>query len=106
MESIPTPELVGTHLDTLEFPRGMPTDETADRLYDHLDHLHGVRAFLDTYPGIEAWATRRGFLEAGIQDHDVLLSSGFPDARTLLPTGNADTVCFLTFRTRGSGGST
>jgi hypothetical protein len=97
MESISTPERVETSLGTLEFPLGMPTDETADRVYDHWDHLHAVRGFVDTYSGVSVWAGRRGFLEAGIEDHDVLLFSEFMDASTLVLTGNADTVYFLTF---------
>lgn len=75
MESLSTPERVETQLGTLEFPLGMPTDETADRVYDHLDRLHAVRGFLDAYSGVSLWAARKGFLEAGIRDNDVLVFS-------------------------------
>ncbi|MGJ3561932.1 DUF1214 domain-containing protein [Streptomyces sp. INA 01156] len=97
MESISTPERVETHLGTLEFPLGVPTEETANRVYDHVGHVRAVSAFLDAYSGVSLWAARRGFLEAGIQDHDVLLFSEFMDPKTLVLTGNADTVYFLTF---------
>ncbi|WP_368732985.1 DUF1254 domain-containing protein [Streptomyces alkaliphilus] len=97
MASISTPERIETHLGTLEFPLGVPTDETADRLYEHLDRAHGMRAFLDAYSGVNLWAARRGFLDAGIEDHDVLIFSEFMDAGTVLLTGNADTVYFVTF---------
>ncbi|MZF85265.1 DUF1254 domain-containing protein [Streptomyces sp. SID5643] len=97
MESISTPEQVETHLGTLEFPLGVPTEETANRVYDHLDRVRAVSAFLDAYSGVSVWAARRGFLEAGIQDHDVLLFSEFMDSKTLVLTGNADTVYFVTF---------
>ncbi len=97
LESISTPEQVETHLGTLEFPLGVPTDETADRVYGHLDHVRAVSAFLDAYSGVSLWAARRGFLEAGIQDHDVLLFSEFMDPKTLVLTGNADTVYFISF---------
>lgn len=97
MKSLSTPERVETHLGTLEFPLGRPTGETADRVYDHLDYVHAVRGFLDAYSGVNAWAARKGFLEAGIRDHDVLLFSEFMDSETLLLTGNADTVYFVTF---------
>ncbi|WP_323379949.1 DUF1254 domain-containing protein [Streptomyces alkaliphilus] len=97
MESISTPERIETHPGTLEFPLGVPTDETADRLYDHLDGLHAVRAFLDAYSGVNLWAARRGFLDAGIEDHDVPIFSEFMDAGTVLLTGNADPVYFVTF---------
>ncbi|MFF0687642.1 hypothetical protein ACFYUG_16205 [Streptomyces albogriseolus] len=94
MESISTPERVETHLGTLEFPLGVPTEETANRLYDHVGHVRAVSAFLDAYSGVSLWAARRGFLEAGIQDNDVLLFSEFMDPKTLVLTGNADTVYF------------
>ncbi|MEU8845642.1 hypothetical protein AB0C70_05250 [Streptomyces sp. NPDC048564] len=82
MESLSTPERVESHLGTLEFPLGMPTDETADRLYDHLDQVHAVRGFLDAYSGVSMWAARKGFLEAGVRDHDVLLFSEFMGPET------------------------
>ncbi|WP_208860827.1 DUF1254 domain-containing protein [Streptomyces griseoflavus] len=97
MESISTPERVETHLGTLRFPLGVPTDDTANRVYDHVAYVRAVSAFLDAYSGVSLWAARRGFLEAGIQDHDVLLFSEFMDPKTLVLTGNADTVYFLTF---------
>ncbi|MFE1578768.1 DUF1254 domain-containing protein [Streptomyces fradiae] len=97
VESVSTPERVETHLGALEFPLGYPTDETADLLYDHLDHLHAVRGFLDAYSGVNLWAARRGLADLGVQDHDVLLFSEFMDAKALVLTGNADTVYFITF---------
>lgn len=75
----------------------MPSEETANRLYDHLDHVRAVGAFLDAYSGVSLWASRRGLLEAGVRDHDVLLFPEFMTPRSLVLTGNADTVYFLTF---------
>ncbi|WP_225849868.1 DUF1254 domain-containing protein [Streptomyces sp. HPF1205] len=95
--AISTPERVETRLGTWDFPLGMPTEETADRVYDHLDRMRAVSAFLDAYSGVSLWAARKGFHEAGVLDHDVLLFSRFMDARTLVLTGNADTVYFLSF---------
>ncbi|WP_258049606.1 DUF1254 domain-containing protein [Streptomyces finlayi] len=97
MESISTPEQVETHLGSLEFPLGMPTEETANRVYDHLDHVYAVSAFLNAYSGVDMWAFRKGFLDAGIRDHDVMICSEFMDAKSLVLTGNADTVYFVTF---------
>ncbi|MFJ7175707.1 DUF1254 domain-containing protein [Streptomyces massasporeus] len=97
VESLSTPDRVETRLGTLEFPLGAPTDETADRVYDHLDRLHAVRGFLDACSGVSMWAARKGFLDAGIRDHGVLFFSEFMDPETLVLTGNADTVYFVTF---------
>ena len=43
---IMTPDRVETRIGTLEFDDGFPTQATADLLYDHLDFLRGVEAFL------------------------------------------------------------
>ena len=96
-ESASTPPAVETHLGTLEFPLGVPTEETAARLYDHLDYLHGVNAFLNVLPGVNTWAIRRGYLEAGIRDDDVVLWSEMMDAGTLLLGGSVDSVYFSSF---------
>jgi hypothetical protein len=49
--SITTPDTVKTRLGTLEFHDGGPTPDTAERLYDHLDFMRGVEAFLNSLPG-------------------------------------------------------
>lgn len=97
VESISTPERVETRLGMLDFPLGMPTEDTANRVYDHLDRMRAVSAFLDAYSGVSVWAARKGLLEAGIHDHDVLVFSELMDPGALVLTGNADTVYFLTF---------
>jgi hypothetical protein len=45
-ESILTPESVETRLGTLKFFDGFPDDETAKKVYDNLDFMRGVQAFL------------------------------------------------------------
>ena len=51
LASITTPDTVETRLGTLEFDDGAPTKETAALLYEHLDFLHGVQAYLGAIPG-------------------------------------------------------
>ncbi|MCZ2523635.1 DUF1254 domain-containing protein [Streptomyces sp. HB2AG] len=97
VDSVSTPERVETRLGTLEFPLGVPTEETQRRIHDHLDHVHALNAFLNAYRGVSTWATRRAFLAAGVEDNDVLLFSGLMDAASLLLTANADTVYFVSF---------
>ena len=46
LQSISTPDKVESRLGTLEFDDGAPSDATAALLYDHLDFVHGVEAFL------------------------------------------------------------
>ena len=51
LRSISTPDRVESRLGTLEFRDGAPTKATAELLYDHLDFVHGVEAFINRLPG-------------------------------------------------------
>ncbi|MDH3548533.1 MAG: hypothetical protein OEQ16_04225, partial [Gammaproteobacteria bacterium] len=51
LDSISTPNQVETSIGTLEFLDGAPLPETADRVYDYLDTMRGVDAFLKGMPG-------------------------------------------------------
>ncbi|TRW45689.1 DUF1254 domain-containing protein [Georgenia yuyongxinii] len=95
--AITTPSSVEAGVGTLEFTDGYPTEQTASKLRDHLDYLHGVEAFMNTVQGVSTYALRRGFLDAGVMDGDVLLFSELMDSRSLFLTGNADTVYFWSF---------
>lgn len=95
--SITTPDTVQTRLGTLEFDDGAPTPETAARLYDNLDFIRGVEAFLSSYPGASIHAIRRGLLDAGVDDNAVLLYPELMDSASLFLTPNSDTVYFWSF---------
>jgi hypothetical protein len=95
--AITTPSSVATGIGTLEFTDGYPKGESAEKLGDHLDYLHGVETFMNTIQGVSVYAIRKAFLEAGIEDGDVLIFSELMDSRTLALTANADTVYFWTF---------
>jgi len=95
--AVTTPSRVQAGIGTLEFSDGYPTRETADRLRDHLDYLHGVEAFMNSVQGVSTMALRDGYLDAGIADGDVVIFSGLMDSRSLFLTPNADTVYFWTF---------
>ena len=87
--SITTPDAVQTRIGTLEFNDGAPTPDTAQRLYDNLDFMRGVDAFLSSYPGASIEAIRQGFLDAGVEDNQVLL---FPE-RFYAATGDTPAMC-------------
>ena len=97
LRSISTPEQVETRLGTLEFDDGAPSEETAALLYDNLDFMHGVEAFINSFPGASLAAMRRGFLGIGVQDNDVLAYPELMDSASLFLTANCDTVYFLSF---------
>jgi hypothetical protein len=96
-QAITTPSRVEAGIGALEFTDGYPTGETAAKLRDHLDYLHGVETFMNTIQGVSIYAMRKGFLDAGINDGDVLMFSKLMDSRTLALTANADTVYFWSF---------
>jgi hypothetical protein len=96
-QSIHTPDTVETRLGTLSFRDGAPSAETAEKLYDHLDFSRGVEAFLGSYKGASLAAIRKGFLEIGVQDNDVLIFSELMDSHSLFLTANCDTIYFVGF---------
>ena len=97
LRSISTPDRVDSRLGTLEFRDGAPTKATAELLYDHLDFVHGVEAFINAFPGASLAAIRQGFLSIGVEDNSVLLFSELMDSASLFLTGNCNTVYFLSF---------
>jgi hypothetical protein len=56
--SITTPDSVETPIGTLTFFDGFPDDMTTELLYNNLDFMRGVQAFLRLFPqprNMEAW---------------------------------------------------
>jgi hypothetical protein len=100
---ITTPSSVATGIGTLEFTDGYPTGESAERLRDHLDYLHGVETFMNTIQGVSVFAIRKGFQDAGVAEGDVLICSELMDSRSLFLTANADTVYFWSFHDLSQG---
>jgi hypothetical protein len=92
---ITTPERVQTRVGTLEYKDGAPSVETAEKVYDTLDFIRGVDAFLNSYRGASAYAIRQGFRSAGAEDNTVLIYSELMDAKSLFLTANADTVYYM-----------
>jgi hypothetical protein len=59
IKHIQTPDSVETSIGTLRFIDGAPLPETANTVYDFLDLMRGVDAFLKGIPG----ASIQGFME-------------------------------------------
>ena len=51
IKHIQTPDNVETSIGTLKFIDGAPFPETANMIYDYLDTMRGVDAFLKGMPG-------------------------------------------------------
>jgi hypothetical protein len=92
--SITTPDVVESKIGRLEFADGYPTVDTATRLRDELNYVHGVQAFMNSIQGVSVWALRKGFADAGIADNEFILFSELMDSTSLFLTANADTVYF------------
>jgi hypothetical protein len=92
-EKITTPDRVETRIGTLVFDDGMPTVETAEALWDHLDFLRGVEVFLTCIPAASLEAMHQGMRELGLDAcHKVAMADELLDSNPLFLTGNTDTV--------------
>jgi len=96
-QAITTPDKVDTRLGTLNFKDGAPSAETASKIYDNLDFTHAFDAFVNTFQGVNMAAARKGFLDIGVKDNEILVFSELMDAKSLFLTANADTVYFVGF---------
>ena len=92
--SITTPDKVESSIGTLEYKDGAPSKETVAKVYDYLDLMHGVEAFVNAYQGASVAAIFKGFEEAGVPNNTALIFSELMDAKSLFLTANADTVYF------------
>jgi hypothetical protein len=88
---------LGRELGTLEFKDGAPNNATLEKAYDHIDFTHAYDAFVNTMQSVRLVATRKGFLDVGVKDNEILLFSELMNAKSLFLTANADTVYFLGF---------
>jgi hypothetical protein len=97
VKAISTPDRVESRLGTLEFDDGAPSEATAALLYDHLDFVHGVQAFLGALPGASLAAMRRGFQSVGVEDNSFTFFPELMDSASVFLTANSDTVYFWGF---------
>lgn len=93
--AITTPDKVETSIGTLEFKDGAPSAETVKKVYDNLDYVRAVDAFMNSFSGASAYAIRKGFRSVGAPDNTVLIFSELMDSNSLFLTANADTVYTL-----------
>jgi len=90
--SLFTPDKVETRIGTLEFKNGVPTKESAQKAYDHLDFTHAYRVFMDNLRGVSIRSLRKGMVDLGMKPNEVLVFSDLMDAKSLFLTANADTI--------------
>ena len=91
--AITTPDRVETRIGTLEFFDGFPTEATADLVYDNLDFLRGVEAFLTAIPAASLDALLDGIGTLGVDRNGAIsITESLLDARALYLTPNTENV--------------
>jgi hypothetical protein len=92
-EAITTPDSVETRLGTLKFFDGFPDDATTQKVYDNLDFMRGVEAFLNAVPGASAEALRTGWGSQGADNNQtVIIMENLMDSRSLYLTPNTESI--------------
>ncbi|WP_429258215.1 DUF1254 domain-containing protein [Paraburkholderia sp. GAS334] len=91
---ITTPDKVDTRIGQLSFTDGVPTPETAQKVYDNLDFTRGVEAFLNGIPGASLVALRAGLREVGATGSTIGIFESLMDSKSLFLTANTETVYF------------
>lgn len=72
---------------------GVPTAETTQKVYDHLDFLRGVEVFLNFIPAASVEAIRLGSAEMGAtRSNQAIIFDQLMDSNPVFLTGNTDTV--------------
>lgn len=94
---ITTPDWVDTCIGRLEFFDGIPTLETAAKVYDQLDFSRGLEVFLNGIPGASMVALRTSCYEEGLIDGTVGIFQKLMDSKSLVLTANTESVYYLTW---------
>jgi len=90
---ITTPDEVESRLGKLKFVDGFPDDETTQKVYDNLDFMNGVNAFLNAMPGGSTEAIKAGFASEGADNNQtVLIMESLMDSKSLFLTPNTESV--------------
>ena len=93
LKSIKTPNVVETSIGTLEFLDGAPLPDTARKIYDYLDTMRGVDAFLKGMPGASLQALIKGNHSLGaVECHQVVIADKLLDSRAYFLTANTSTM--------------
>lgn len=95
---VSTPDRLSTPFGEFEFFDGVPKPESVQAIFDGLDIVRGITAFLNAVPGASLVAMRRGLRSAGVDSPDKI---GYTDPRcTSTPiflTPNTETTYGITF---------
>lgn len=92
-EAILTPDRVDTRIGALNYFDGIPTEETAELIYDNLDFMRGVETFLNGIPAASMEGLRYGLEEIGVKhSYQIPIADRLMDSDPFFLTGNTSTV--------------
>jgi hypothetical protein len=93
IKRIQTPDRVKTSIGELKFIDGAPFPETADKIYDFLDTMRGVDAFLKGMPGASIQGLMEGPRVIGQKaSNQVVIFDKLADAKQYYLTTNTSTM--------------
>lgn len=94
-KSLSAPDAVDTRAGRLAFHDGVPTEETAQRVYDMLDFTRALDVYNNSFRGASALALVKGFEAVGAKPGDVVIFPELMDSNSLFLTANADTIYYM-----------
>ena len=95
--SITTADKIDTSIGKLEYFDGVPTPDTVQTVYDNLDRMNGVQAFLAGLPAASTFALYDGPKAIGADSpNKIQIWQQLMDSKTLLLTGNTSTLYSFT----------
>ena len=68
-EGVAVPKVMETRIGLLEFNDGAPSDETVKKVYDNLDFVRALDAYMNGYQLASLKAMHNGLLAAGVEDN-------------------------------------
>jgi hypothetical protein len=90
---ITTPASVSSRIGTLQFHQGAPDEATTKLIYDNLDFMRGVNAFLTGMSATSVRAICNGLESIGVEENKMFgVTEDLMDARSLFLTPNTTTV--------------
>jgi len=95
VKSLGAPDRLQTRIGTLEFRNGVPSNETAKKVYDTIDFTRALNVYNNSFRGASALALVKGFKAVGAGSGDIIIFSELMDSSSLFLTANADTVYYV-----------
>ncbi|WP_434055100.1 MAG: DUF1254 domain-containing protein [Roseibium sp.] len=97
VKSLGAPDRIETSTGTLEFSKGVPTEATAQTVFDQVDFTRALNVYNNSFRGASALGLKKGFQAAGAQSGDVVIFEQLMDSSSLFLTANADTVYYMSW---------